>query len=61
LEAGGPPQSRAPALRLLQASLRGMNAQLRAANARLYELAGRPQLVESLAADLGAWSLPQEP
>jgi CRP-like cAMP-binding protein len=53
--------SRRPALALLRASLLGMNAQLRAANARLFHLAGERELLEALAGDLGAWSLPPEP
>ncbi len=61
LEPGDDPMGRRLALRLLKASLRGMNAQLRAANARLYGLAGERELVDALAADLGAWSLPVEP
>ena len=55
------PIARGLALKLLQASLRGMNAQLRAANARLYSLAGERELVEALTLDLGAWSLPSDP
>ena len=61
LEPGDDPASRRPALGLLQASLRGMNAQLRAANARLFHLAGERELLEALAGDLGAWSLPPDP
>lgn len=61
LQPGADPVQRTLAARLLQASLRGMNAQLRAANARLYSLAGEPELLAALALDLGAWSLPQEP
>jgi CRP-like cAMP-binding protein len=55
------PRQRRLALALLQAALRAMNAQLRTANARLYGLAGERELMESMAADLGAWSLPSLP
>lgn len=55
------PVTRSLALKLLRASLRGMNAQLRAANARLYGQAGERELVEALTLDLGAWSLPANP
>ncbi len=52
------PRSAAPALALLRASIRGMNAQLRAVNARLLSMAGSGELISGLAHELGAWSLP---
>lgn len=55
------PLSRGPALRLLEATVRGMNAQLRAVNARLIRLDDPGEQVDAMAGDLGAWSLPQDP
>jgi CRP-like cAMP-binding protein len=61
LRPGTDPRSRGPALRLLQASVRGMNVQLRTVNAHLLRMDGREDAVGELARDLGAWSLPDEP
>jgi CRP-like cAMP-binding protein len=55
------PLSREPARRLLQATVRGMNAQLRAVNARLLRLEEPGEQVAGAACDLGAWSLPSDP
>ncbi len=54
------PRSGPSALRLLEVSVRGMNAQLRSVNAHLLTIASERDLIEDLAHDLGAWS-PTDP
>ncbi len=61
LEPDDDPISRSMAWGLLQATVRGMNAQLRAVNARLASMASHRELVDSMACDLGAWALPDPP
>jgi CRP-like cAMP-binding protein len=57
-DAGAGPASRL-AVRLREVVLLGMNQQLRAVNRRLAAMADTAELAESLAHDLGSWTLPE--
>ncbi len=47
------------ALRLLEATILGMNTALRTVNARLLTMASTDDLVDAMATDLGSWCLPE--